>query len=118
MASTVLMKQETKNATTSQVVRARRISSTELEGDFHRLQSYHAATSQTNVRFRETVMLAKLRKVPVTCLAEVDSFIDKVIEREAGKRPNRAIIDSISAIADEPFGRYWDNPKDAEYDKL
>ncbi|MFY9821403.1 MAG: toxin-antitoxin system, antitoxin component, Xre family protein [Thermoanaerobaculia bacterium] len=62
-------------------------------------------------------MLAKLRQVPAECLAEVSDFVDSVIERER-KRHNKAFIDSIPALADEPFSRYWDNPIDAEYDKL
>lgn len=40
------------------------------------------------------------------------------VKEAARRQHNLDVIDYISALADEPFSRYWDNPKDAGYDDL
>jgi Protein of unknown function (DUF2281) len=62
----------------------------------------------------EQVLLEKLKALPPERRAEVEDFIDFLQNREADQHLVRA-----AARASEPaFKTVWDNPDDAEYDKL
>jgi uncharacterized protein DUF2281 len=62
----------------------------------------------------EQVLLEKLKALPPERRAEVEDFIDFLQNREADHRLVRA-----AARASEPaFKAVWDNPDDAEYDRL
>jgi hypothetical protein len=62
----------------------------------------------------EQVLLEKLKALPPERRAEVEDFIDFLQNREADQHLARA-----AARASEPaFKAVWDNPDDAEYDRL
>jgi len=62
----------------------------------------------------EQVLLEKLKALPPERRAEVEDFIDFLQNREADQHLTRA-----AARASEPaFKAVWDNPDDAEYDRL
>ena len=60
------------------------------------------------------VLLEKLKSLPPKRRAEVEVFVDFLKRREDELRLTRA-----AAQASEPaFKSVWDNPDDAEYDRL
>lgn len=62
----------------------------------------------------EKILLEKLKSLPPARLAEVEDFVDFLRSREADRRHTHA-----AAQASEPaFKSVWDNPDDAEYDRL
>jgi Protein of unknown function (DUF2281) len=62
----------------------------------------------------EHVLLEKLKALPPERRAEVEDFIDFLQNREADQHLARAAM-----RASEPaFKAVWDNPDDAEYDRL
>jgi Protein of unknown function (DUF2281) len=62
----------------------------------------------------EQVLLEKLKALPPERRAEVEDFIDFLQNRESDQHLARA-----AARASEPaFKAVWDNPDDAEYDRL
>jgi len=59
-------------------------------------------------------LLKKLKALPPARLAEVEDFVDFLRNRETDHRIARA-----AAQASEPsLEAVWDNPDDAEYDRL
>lgn len=62
----------------------------------------------------EQLLLEKLRALPPERRAEVEDFIDFLQTRETDQHLARS-----AAQASEPaFKAVWDNPADAEYDRL
>jgi hypothetical protein len=62
----------------------------------------------------EQLLIEKLRALPPQRRAEVEDFIDFLQNREAELHLSRG-----AAKASEPaFKAVWDNPEDAEYDRL
>jgi hypothetical protein len=63
---------------------------------------------------RDDLLIEKLKGLPPQQRAEVEDFIDSLKTREDDRRLTRAM-----AQASEPaFRAVWDNPDDAEYDRL
>ena len=56
----------------------------------------------------------KLEQLPPERIAEVADFVDFLAQRE-GEKHDAAVITQLSGPALE---KIWDNPDDAEYDKL
>ena len=66
------------------------------------------------VKRREQDLIEKIRRLPDDKLAEVEDFVDFLRSRETDQLLTRA-----AAQASEPaFKAVWDNPDDAEYDRL
>lgn len=63
----------------------------------------------------EQTILEKLRQLPQERLAEVEDFVDFLTHREADER---GLIHAAGQLATTAFTRVWDNPADADYDRL
>lgn len=62
----------------------------------------------------DRVLIEKLKSLPPQRRAEVEDFVDFLRSRETDMQLTRA-----AAQASEPaFEAVWDNPDDAEYDRL
>jgi hypothetical protein len=59
-------------------------------------------------------LLDKLRALPRERLAEVEDFVDFLRQREEDRR----LVAAATKVAGKSFRRVWDNPDDAEYDRL
>jgi hypothetical protein len=56
----------------------------------------------------------KIRSLPPERVAEVEDFVDFLTMRDEERRLSGA----ASKLSEEAFHRVWDNPDDAEYDRL
>ena len=70
--------------------------------------------AKRNQRAIEQDLLAKIRSLPPERLAEVEDFVDFLRLRVEGQLLTKA----ASRLSESAFGRVWDNPDDAEYDRL
>lgn len=59
-------------------------------------------------------LLAKIRRLPPERVAEVEDFVDFLRLREEG----RQLTDAATRLSEAAFARVWDNPDDADYDRL
>ena len=62
----------------------------------------------------ENDLIEKLRALPPEKLAEVEDFVDFLRARSDDSNLSRAAARASEAA----FGRVWDNPADADYDRL
>jgi hypothetical protein len=63
----------------------------------------------------ELTILEKLRHLPPERLAEVEDFVDFLAHRQAD---DRGLTPAAGHLATAAFSRVWDNPADADYDRL
>lgn len=70
--------------------------------------------SQPKRQSDEQELLAKIRRLPPARVAEVEDFIDFLHGRDEAQQLTRA----ASEISDAAFARVWENPDDADYDRL
>jgi hypothetical protein len=56
----------------------------------------------------------RIRRLPPERVEEVADFVDFLLGRET----DFALTRAASSLADDAFGRVWDNPEDAAYDQL
>ena len=64
---------------------------------------------------QEQTILHKLRHLPPERVAEVEDFVDFLAYRQAGER---GLTQAVGQLATAAFARVWDNPADADYDRL
>jgi len=62
----------------------------------------------------ESTLLDKLRMLPPERLAEAEDFVDFLCLREQ----EGALTRVATKLAEPAFDRVWDNPDDADYDRL
>lgn len=62
----------------------------------------------------QPTLLEKIRSLPPEKLAEVEDFVDFLRLREQDRELTRA----ATKLSEEVFQKIWDNPDDADYDKL
>ena len=62
----------------------------------------------------EQNLLSKIRTLPPEKLMEVEDFIDFLRQSGADTRLRRA----AAKLSEDAFREVWDNPEDAEYDRL
>ena len=62
----------------------------------------------------ERTLIEKIRTLPPEKLAEVEDFVDFLRLREQDRELTRA----ATKLSEEAFQKVWDNPDDADYDKL
>ena len=62
----------------------------------------------------EQTLMEKIRTLPPEKLAEVEDFVDFLRLREQDRELTRA----AARLSEEAFQKVWDNPDDADYDKL
>jgi len=66
-----------------------------------------------NVR-DDQVLIEKLKSLPPQRRAEVEDFVDFLRSRDEEQRLTHA----AAQISEPAFKAVWDNPEDAEYDRL
>jgi hypothetical protein len=59
-------------------------------------------------------LLEKIKSLPPDQLAEVEDFVDFL--RQRGDQ--RGLTQAVSKFSEDAFHKVWDNPDDAEYDRL
>ena len=70
--------------------------------------------SQPKRRGDEEELLAKIRSLPPERVAEVEDFVDFLRLRDEEQRLTQA----ASKLSEAAFARVWENPDDADYDRL
>lgn len=65
-------------------------------------------------RDREEALLEKISALPPEKQSEVEDFIDFLRTREG----DRLLVASAGRLSEDAFRREWDNPANAEYDRL
>lgn len=59
-------------------------------------------------------VIKKLQALPPEKVSEVEDFIDFLSQRDADRRITRAAM----TAAESTLNALWDNPEDADYDRL
>lgn len=62
----------------------------------------------------EQVLISKIRVLPPERLMEVEDFIDFL--RQTSE--DRQLRQAAAKLSEDAFSKVWDNPEDAEYDRL
>ncbi|BFU96579.1 MAG: hypothetical protein NTNFB02_33010 [Nitrospira sp.] len=79
----------------------------------HRYDETGAESYMTKA-FEQTI-LEKLRSLPPERLAEVEDFVDFLAHRQADEH---GLTHAAGRLAVAAFTQVWDNPADADYDRL
>ncbi len=58
--------------------------------------------------------LDNLRSLPADKIAEVEDFVDFLRQRDTDHR----LAASITSLSENAFRKVWDNPDEADYDRL
>lgn len=67
---------------------------------------------QQNVQ--EKTLIEKIRALPPEKVSEVEDFVDFLRQRNADIRLTQA----TAKLSEDSFKKVWDNPEDADYDRL
>ena len=59
-------------------------------------------------------LIDKIRALPPERVAEVEDFVDFLRLRDDDRRLARG----VTKLSESSFGQVWDNPDDADYDRL
>ena len=59
-------------------------------------------------------LLEKIRNLPPDKVAEVEDFVDFLRQRHDERKLTRV----ATKLSENAFGKVWDNPDDADYDRL
>lgn len=59
-------------------------------------------------------LIDKIRSLPPEKVAEVEDFVDFLKMRDE----DRLVTHAATKLSEEAFRQVWDNPDDAEYDRL
>ena len=59
-------------------------------------------------------LLEKIKSLPPDKLAEVEDFVDFLRQRSN----DRKLAHAVTKLSEDAFRKVWDNPDDAEYDRL
>ncbi len=70
--------------------------------------------AQRRPKPEEEDLLAKIRGLPPERVAEVEDFVDFLCQREQ----ERVLSQATTKLSEAAFAKIWDNPDDAEYDRL
>lgn len=62
----------------------------------------------------EEHLIDKIRALPPDKLTEVEDFVDFLRQ----KNEERRLTQAGKQLSEKAFQKVWDNPEDAEYDKL
>jgi len=63
---------------------------------------------------REQVLISKIRVLPPERLMVVEDFIDFLRQSDE----DRQLRQAAARLSEDAFSKVWDNPEDAEYDRL
>lgn len=61
-----------------------------------------------------TTLIDKIRSLPPEKVSEVEDFVDFLRMREEDRQSFKA----ATKLSEKAFQKVWDNPDDADYDKL
>lgn len=61
-----------------------------------------------------TTLVEKLRNLPPERLSEVEDFVDSLSKGDQ----DRKLVETASIVSEPALNAVWDNPLDAEYDRL
>ena len=70
--------------------------------------------SQPKRRGDEQQLLEKIRRLPPERVAEVEDFVDFL----HGRDEQEQLTQAASRLSEAAFARVWENPDDADYDRL
>ena len=62
----------------------------------------------------DQTLMDKIRNLPPEKVAEVEEFVDFLRTGNEGRRLTRA----ATKLSQDAFAKVWDNPDDADYDRL
>jgi hypothetical protein len=62
----------------------------------------------------DTTLIEKIRSLPPEKVSEVEDFVDFLRMREE----DRQLVRATTKLSEKAFQGVWDNPDDADYDKL
>lgn len=62
----------------------------------------------------QQALVDKILSLPAEKVAEVEDFVDFLLERTEHRR----LVSAATKLSEEVFRLVWDNPDDAEYDQL
>jgi hypothetical protein len=62
----------------------------------------------------DKALIEKIRALPPERIAEVEDFVDFLRQRDE----DRLLVRAASKLSENAFQNVWDNPDDAEYDRL
>ena len=62
----------------------------------------------------EEQLLAKIRRLPPERVAEVEDFVDFLRQRDEDGR----LSNGAARLSEPAFAKVWENPDDADYDRL
>ena len=63
---------------------------------------------------RDQELFEKIRTLPEEKVAEVEDFVDFLHRREDDRR----LVQAVGRLSEESLRKIWDNPDDADYDRL
>ncbi|NLJ26493.1 MAG: toxin-antitoxin system, antitoxin component, Xre family protein [Deltaproteobacteria bacterium] len=63
---------------------------------------------------REQILIKKIKALPLDKFAEVEDFVDFLHQRDEENRLKKA----AARLSEKAFQEVWDNPEDADYDRL
>ena len=76
---------------------------------------YYDQSVECEVRkMQEQLLIEKIRKLPPEKAAEVEDFVDFLFHRSEDQQ----LVEAAAKISESAFLKAWDNPEDAEYDRL
>jgi len=70
--------------------------------------------TQPKRRSDEQQLLAKIRRLPPERVAEVEDFVDFLRGRDEAQQ----LAQAASRLSEAAFAKIWENPDDADYDRL
>jgi hypothetical protein len=59
-------------------------------------------------------LFEKIKRLPPDKLAEVEDFVDFLRQRDDDRR----LAHAATKLSEDAFRKVWDNPDDADYDRL
>jgi hypothetical protein len=62
----------------------------------------------------EPTLIEKIRSLPPEKIAEIEDFVDFLRQRHQ----DRALSRAAARLSESAFEKVWDNPEDADYDRL
>ncbi len=63
---------------------------------------------------KQKILIMKIGNLSSERITEVEDFIDFLLQKDE----DRLLTQAASKLSEDSFQKVWDNPDDAEYDKL
>ena len=64
-------------------------------------------------RSQEATLIDKIRALPPEKVTEVEDFVDFLHHRQDDR-----LVEAATRLSEDVFKEIWDNPEDADYDRL